>query len=430
MDIPSAWLEAGASAIEVVRALRSRQHKAYLVGGCVRDLLLDTIPHDFDVATSARPKQIISLFGPRRARRVGRRFPIVLVRAGERGAAPVEVTTFRGEGSRVDSSANGQIRRDISYGSLRQDVLRRDLSINALYLDLDQGCVFDHVDGIEDIQQGLIRIIGDPPLRLREDPVRLLRCVRFAARLELDFAAETRAALDGSGMLLRAVSPARLYDEFYKTLAHDRWECAWELLLELDALRHAFPMLAAALNDPSSGQGALLETALEALAESSDRLRGARRQILFYAAVLWGALERALAAAGRDAPGDRSDALGDVGLLLLQQLSVNIRVPEPHRARMLNLWRLQGRLEARVEPHHTVAASSFDDALALLGWRIRAGMIEDAGRLHFWRSQQRPSPSETRRRRNWDGSEEEERRSGERSGHRRERRRHGRRRRS
>ena len=198
-------------ALQVVTHLQRAGFEAYVVGGAIRDLLLGTNPKDFDVATNATPEEIRQTF--RNARIIGRRFQIVHVRSG---GEIIEVTTFRGNHDNdqptqaARASQSGRLLRDNVYGTLEEDALRRDLTINALYYDPTNHQLIDFLDGAADITARLIRIIGNPADRYTEDPVRMLRVVRFAARLGFDLERDTEAAIAETRHLLADIPAARV----------------------------------------------------------------------------------------------------------------------------------------------------------------------------------------------------------------------------
>lgn len=204
-----------------MRHLNKSGFQAYLVGGAVRDMLLEKLPKDFDIATDATPEEIRRLF--RNARIIGRRFRIVHVLFGQE---VIEVTTFRGHhnaeetagGSKQASMTNdhGMLLRDNVYGSVEEDALRRDFTINALYYSLEDFCVYDFVNGMDDIKHKRLRLIGDPAIRFKEDPVRMLRALRFTAKLGFSIDEATLAEIDTHAELLNLIPPARLFDEFSK----------------------------------------------------------------------------------------------------------------------------------------------------------------------------------------------------------------------
>ena len=216
------------NAVDVVTQLKGAGFEAWLVGGCVRDLLLGARPKDFDVATNATPEQVRGLF--RRARLVGRRFKITHVRYGR---DIIEVSTFRKAPSgdarlNGNAKANGLILRDNAYGTLREDAFRRDFTVNALYYDPHEERILDYVGGLRDLKGQRLRFIGDARQRLREDPVRLLRAIRFQAKLGFGL----DAAVDDRRMVarLREIPGARLFDEFTKMFLGGYAAKAWQLL--------------------------------------------------------------------------------------------------------------------------------------------------------------------------------------------------------
>jgi poly(A) polymerase len=221
----------------IVTRLRAAGHQAYFVGGCVRDLLLDRHPKDFDVATDARPDRVAELF--ERSEQVGAHFGVVLVREN---TSQVEVATFRSDASYSDGRRPDAVHFETDP---RQDVLRRDLTINALLLDPGTGQVLDYVGGRDDLNRGIIRAIGDPDLRFQEDHLRLLRAVRFAARLDFEIEPQTLAALRRLHGLIVNVSPERIRDELVRILTEGGARRGFELLDETGLLPDILPEVAA-----------------------------------------------------------------------------------------------------------------------------------------------------------------------------------------
>lgn len=226
---------------KVVRRLRRYNHKAYLVGGCVRDLLLGRTPKDFDVATSATPSEIKELF--RNCRIIGRRFRLAHVFFGDR---VIETSTFRSdprEGKDPGEVEELLIRRDNVFGTVEEDARRRDFTINGLFYDLEAGEVLDYVGGLADLDAHVIRTIGDPEIRFREDPVRILRAVKFAARLGFSIDPATYAALLRHKDEIHACSPPRVLEEVYRLLRGEAARRSMELLLETGVGRTVAPEL-------------------------------------------------------------------------------------------------------------------------------------------------------------------------------------------
>jgi len=237
-------------ALRVVQRLRRYQHKAYLVGGCVRDLLLGRKPKDFDVATSATPNEIRRCF--RNCRIIGRRFRLAHVFFGRK---IIETATFRANPRAPDDETSETpvseektpdllIRRDNVFGTEEEDARRRDFTINGLFFDVDTAQVIDHVGGLPDLEARLVRTIGDPDIRFREDPVRILRAVKFAARCDLAIEAETYQRMMEHKAELAKCAQARVTEEFYRLLRPGAARRSFELLIETGLLEFLLPELA------------------------------------------------------------------------------------------------------------------------------------------------------------------------------------------
>ncbi len=238
-------------ALKVTRVLKEAGFAAFVVGGAVRDLLLGMTPKDFDVATDASPEQIRPLF--RRARLIGRRFQIVHVYCGP---DTIEVTTFRAhtpqnndDDTRV-TAEDGMLLRDNVFGSQVEDAARRDFTVNALYYDPEKEEVWDYHNGVADARKKVLRMIGDPTTRYREDPVRMLRVSRFAAKLDFHIAADTRAPIANLAPMLERIPAARLFDEIMKLLLSGHAERGLRQL-RAEGLHHGIlPILDSILDDP------------------------------------------------------------------------------------------------------------------------------------------------------------------------------------
>ena len=222
-------------ALKVVRRLLGAGHEAYLVGGCVRDIYLGRQPKDFDVATSATPEAIRRLF--RNSRIIGRRFKLAHVFFGPK---IIETSTFR-SAPREASGEDLLIRTDNEWGSVEDDAMRRDFTVNGLFFDVEDRNVVDFVDGMGDLDEGLIRTIGVPEVRFREDPVRMIRAVKFAARLDFDFERDTWKALLHVAPDIAKCSRARLLEEVYKLLRGGAARRSFELLAETKLLEGILP---------------------------------------------------------------------------------------------------------------------------------------------------------------------------------------------
>ena len=221
-------------AMKVVRRLLQAGHEAYLVGGCVRDLYLGRNPKDFDVATSATPEAIRKTF--RNSRVIGRRFKLAHVFFGPK---IIETSTFRTAPPQDDDDP--LITHDNEWGTVEDDARRRDFTINGLFYDVEDRRIVDFVDGMDDLDRGVVRTIGDPELRFREDPVRMIRAIKFAARLDFRIEDATwQALLDVASDIVRS-SRARLLEEIYKLLRSGSARRCFELLLEAGLLHRIMP---------------------------------------------------------------------------------------------------------------------------------------------------------------------------------------------
>ncbi len=331
-----------ANAVAVVTALREAGFEAYLVGGCVRDMLLGRTPKDFDVATDATPEEVKGVFP--RARLVGRRFRIAHVQF--RGEY-IEVSTFRrgnpdedddddvasGENHR---SVDGVILRDNLYGTRDEDALRRDFTVNAFYYDPIDDVLLDYSDGLRDIGERTLRTIGDPKTRFREDPVRILRAMRFASKLDFGLHADAQEAIAPLAELLTAISPSRLFDEFNKLFMRGHAVAAWTLMCKFDLPEILFPLFE---NDE-----ALVRVALK---NTDDRIREDKRvtSAFLFAAMCWPEFQRrsALSATSRNAADERLKAAHAV----ISEQSLTIAIPRRMTFFIRDVWRLQTRLERK-----------------------------------------------------------------------------------
>ena len=256
-------------AMDVVRRLREAGHLALWAGGCVRDLLLQHVPEDYDVATNARPERVREVFGPRRTLAIGEAFGVILVK-GPRGVGDVEVATFRSEGPYLD----GRRPESVVFCTPEEDAHRRDFTINGMFYDPLAEQVFDYVDGQADLQRKVVRAIGDPRARFAEDKLRMLRAVRMTAKFDFTLDPATADAIRERPEDILVVSQERIAQELRKMLVHPRRARAMALAAEVDILRVILPELAAAelaARDESPGRDALLRR-LELLEQPSFEL--------------------------------------------------------------------------------------------------------------------------------------------------------------
>jgi poly(A) polymerase len=233
--------EISANALKVLHRLHQHGYSAYLVGGCLRDLLLHKKPKDFDIATNARPEKIKKLF--RNCLLIGKRFRLAHIRFGRE---VIEVTTFRAHSEKKSFkhraiATHGMLLRDNIYGSIEEDAWRRDFTMNALYYNIADFTLVDYCGGLADIQHRIVRIIGDPVTRYQEDPVRLLRAIRFSVKLEFSLDAATAEPIANLAPLLQHVPPARLFEELLKLFHHGQALMTYQLLLKYHLLHELFP---------------------------------------------------------------------------------------------------------------------------------------------------------------------------------------------
>lgn len=339
------------SALKVMSRLRSQGHQAYLVGGAVRDLLLGGHPKDFDVATDATPEEIHGLF--RNSRIIGRRFRIVHVRFGRE---IIEVTTFRGHhesgdesnspkgGNHSRQSDKGLLLRDNVYGTLEEDAVRRDLTVNALYYDAGKFEVFDHVHGLQDLENELVCVIGEPEVRFREDPVRMLRAVRFAAKLNFGIEKKTAKAIPKCAHLLREIPAARLFDEFLKLFLSGYGAATLEQLLKYDLLQYLFDETSHLLHRDAHS----LALVRAAMANTDKRIAEDKpvTPAFILAALLWPVASRlATQLEGRgDAP---MVAIHNAAQQTISEASSQISIPRRFSQPMREIWEYQLRLQRR-----------------------------------------------------------------------------------
>lgn len=315
--------------------------EAYLVGGCVRDLLLGRAPKDFDVATAARPEEVRALFP--RSRLIGRRFRLAHVRAGR---DVYEVATFRANHEAQAAGPAGMLLHDNVYGTREEDALRRDFTVNALYYDDRDGSILDFTGGLADLRDGLIRSIGHPVTRYREDPVRMLRAVRFAAKLGFRIEDDSEAAILRLAPLLEGVPAARLFEEVLK-LFHGGH--ALESLRRLDGY-DLLPLLCPATAE-SAERDARVRALLERAFENTDRRLAADRPVspgFLVAALLWGPVcehARAIREAGTvRSPGEALSAAADEAIAAQSRRT---SMPRRFTAMAREIWTMQPRLEKR-----------------------------------------------------------------------------------
>lgn len=332
------------NALEIVDRLERAGYQAYLVGGCVRDLLVGGHPKDFDIATNATPEEVKGLF--RRAHIIGRRFRIVHVRSGRE---VTEVTTFRAHhsaasGAEAASSEEGMLLRDNVYGDIESDALRRDFTMNALYYSPSRGEITDFTSGVADVEAGLVRMIGDPVTRYQEDPVRMLRAVRLASKLDFEIEAATAEPIYELGQLLVNVPPARLFDEAMKLFMSGHASRVYAQLRRYELFQWLFPETGALLDgDPVAD--ALIQ---QAARNTDERIRNDRRvtPAFIFAVILWPSVVARQEQLQKDGL-PPVPALQQAAQWVISRQVQRVAIPKRFTIPIREIWELQPRLPRR-----------------------------------------------------------------------------------
>lgn len=333
------------NALKVLNRLNSAGYQAYLVGGSVRDLLLGKVPKDFDVATNATPNQIKNLF--RNGRIIGRRFKLVHV-IFHRDI--IEVATFRGnEGVEANQLTNerGMLIRDNVYGTLDEDALRRDFTINCLYYNIDDASIADFTGGVKDVENRIIRMIGSPETRYLEDPVRMLRAIRFSAKLHFDFAPETAEPLERLSPFIRHVSSSRLFDEMTKLYQCGEAEGVQQLLLKHGLFAQLFEQTHALLNHPTYPVNAFIGIGLE---NTDKRIRDNKpiTPAFVFAVILWFPLLDRAKTLQNDENLPPLPALEKAMSQIIIEQNQVVAIPKRFTQVMREIWLLQFRFPKRL----------------------------------------------------------------------------------
>lgn len=338
------------NAVKVLNRIHQGGYESYLVGGGVRDLMLEREPKDFDVATSATPEEVKGLF--RNCRLIGRRFRLAHVHFGRE---IIEVATFRsgqdGSDQKAVQSEQGMILRDNEYGSLEEDAWRRDFTINALYYNIADFSVVDYTGGIEDLKQGQIRLIGDPDQRYQEDPVRMLRAVRFAVKLGFQIESVTEEPITRLAHLLEQIPQARLYEEFLKMFQAGQALETFERLRHYGLFKYLFPITDRVLDQQEGFPHNFLMRALE----NTDQRVAAGKPItpaFLIAALLWEEVRQQADRSQEKNPdsGQRlpeNTRLHRAGHSVLREQRKSLSMPKRFAIMAQEIWELQPRFIRR-----------------------------------------------------------------------------------
>jgi poly(A) polymerase len=370
------------NALKVLYRLRNAGYDAYLVGGCVRDLLLGREPKDFDVATNALPDQVREQF--RNCRLIGRRFRLAHVHFGPE---IVEVATFRGHHDTAEEGGgemrDGMIVRDNVYGTLEEDAWRRDFTVNALYYNIEDFSVVDYTGGLDDLRAGLLRPIGEPLQRFREDPVRMLRAARFAAKLGFRIEANAEAAILELHTLLEHVPPARLFDEMQKLFMAGYAVETFELLRRYQLFKALFPETDALLGQqPDAFPRSLLIRGLE----NTDARVGEGKSVtpaFLFAVMLWDAVKSRIKVLMKNGTNEH-DAYVIAANDVMQAQSEHVAIPKRFSTQSKEIWTLQHRLAQRQgrRPLRLMSHPRFRAAYDFLLLRVEAG--EETADIGEW----------------------------------------------
>ncbi len=343
------------SALKVLYRLNKSGFDAYLVGGGVRDILLGLKPKDFDIATNATPDEIKALF--RNCRLIGRRFRLAHIVFGRE---IIEVATFRGHHDNASSkeqsckktskqSDQGMLLRDNIYGTIEEDAERRDFSINALYYSTKDFKVYDFANGVQDVNDRIIRLIGDPETRYREDPVRMLRAIRFATKLDMQISEETKAPIKALASLMVNIPAARLFEEFLKMFISGKAVANFEQLRHYNLFGYFFPAVEQALNIDNNEQPFLLPFIMLAMENTDKRINNDQRvtPAFLFAAMLWYPLQKHIQQIKTTSQLTPQDVFFAALNEVMPEQQRSIAIPKRFQAVIKDIWILQDKLIRR-----------------------------------------------------------------------------------
>ena len=344
------------NALKVLYRLQKGGYEAYLVGGGVRDMLLGIEPKDFDIATNATPEQIKALF--RNCRLIGRRFRLAHIVFGR---DIIEVATFRGHHDSANDkqkdckktskqSADGMLLRDNIYGSIDEDAERRDFTINALYYSVENFNIYDFAGGVADIEQRAIRLIGDPETRYREDPVRMLRAVRFATKLDMNISSETAQPIKPLASLLNNIPPARMFEEFLKLFVSGKALANFHMLRDYALFKYLFPIVEQGLSTANADDNEQMSRFIQLAMNNTDERINTNQRVtpaFLLAAFLWYPLSRQVNQLKQTTQLTPQDAFFAALHEVMSEQQRSIAIPKRFQAPMKDIWILQDKLARR-----------------------------------------------------------------------------------
>ncbi len=383
-------------ALKVLYRLQKEGFDAYLVGGCVRDLLLGREPKDFDVVTNADPDQVRKVF--RNCRLIGRRFRLAHVHFGRE---IIEVATFRGAGEEQNDkqvlNKEGRLLRDNVYGTIEEDVWRRDFTVNALYYNIKDFSVVDYVGGMADHKTGTLKLIGDPEMRFREDPVRMLRAVRFAVKLGFKLDSACEKAIHNDVQLLASIPSARLYDEALKLFLSGYALQTFEMLRHYGLFQVLFPSTENSLAVEDSGFPRLL--LIKALENSDKRIAEGKTVTAYFllAAFLWEPVR--MLAKEKMAQGEvEFVAYQDAASEVIARQIRSTALPRHISMAMREVWNMQPKFKARIgsKPSRLIGHPRFRAGYDFLVLRAETGGA-DPELAEWWTKYQNASENEQRK---------------------------------
>ncbi|MFU8788095.1 MAG: polynucleotide adenylyltransferase PcnB [Methylobacter sp.] len=384
------------NALKVLYRLQNEGFEAYLVGGCVRDLLLGREPKDFDVVTNADPDQVRKVF--RNCRLIGRRFRLAHVCFGRE---IIEVATFRGASEELNDkqvlNKEGRLLRDNVYGTIEEDVWRRDFTVNALYYNIKDFSVVDFVGGMADHKTGTLKLIGDPDMRFREDPVRMLRAVRFAVKLGFKLDSECEQAIHKDVQLLSSIPSARLYDEVLKLFLSGYALQTFEMLRHYGLFEILFPATENSLAVEDNGFPRLL--LIKALENSDNRIAEGKTVTAYFllAAFLWEPVQ--MLAKAKMAQGEvEYVAYQDAASEVIARQIRSTALPRHISMAMREVWNMQPKFNARIgsKPSRLIGHPRFRAAYDFLLLRSETGGAEPE-LAEWWFKYQHASDNEQRK---------------------------------
>nr|WP_245956789.1 polynucleotide adenylyltransferase PcnB [Edaphovirga cremea] len=378
------------NALKVLYRLNKSGFEAYLVGGGVRDLLLGKKPKDFDITTNATPEQVRKLF--RNCRLVGRRFRLAHVMFGPE---IIEVATFRGHHEQQQESTdknssqqaqNGMLLRDNIFGSIEDDAQRRDFTINSLYYGVSDFALRDYTGGLRDLQEGIIRLIGDPETRYREDPVRMLRAVRFAAKLNMEISPETAEPIPRLANLLHEIPPARLFEESLKMLQAGYGYQTYLRLCQYQLFQPLFPLIARGFTE--NGDNPMERILVQVLKNTDHRLQNDMRvnPAFLFAVMLWYPLIEHAQQLAQESGLAYYDAFALAMNDVLDEECRSLAIPKRITTLVRDIWLLQLRLSRRQgkRAHKLMEHPKFRAAYDLLALRAEVEGHRELQQLTQW----------------------------------------------